>query len=98
LTTLQTGQVSLATAYITIVEKNVSESVGVNGVDTKPPTTEPQSTGFAFWYKYPGTTSGYDRGGDTLGVGASGWYLSIDDIAKILYSLDKNDGMILTSE
>ena len=31
------------------------------------------------------------------GVGAAGWYLAIDDIAKVLYSLNANDGRILTS-
>jgi hypothetical protein len=35
---------SLATAYITIVEKNVIEPVGVNSVDAKPPIAGPQAT------------------------------------------------------
>jgi len=88
--------VNLAAAYIRIVQKNVFEPVGAQGVDAKPPTTGPQASGYAFSYQYPGTTSGYDWGDDSLGVGAAGWYLAIDDIAKVLYSLNKNDGRILT--
>jgi CubicO group peptidase (beta-lactamase class C family) len=87
----------LAAAYIKLVQKHVFEPVGAINVDAKPPTTGPQATGYAFSYKYPGTTTGYDWGDTSLGVGAAGWYLSIDDIAKVLYSLDKNDGRILTS-
>jgi CubicO group peptidase (beta-lactamase class C family) len=87
----------LAAAYIKIVEKNVFEPVGALGVDAKPPATGPQANAYAFSYKYPGTTSGYDWGDDSSGVGAAGWYLAIDDIAKVLYSLNRNDGRILTS-
>lgn len=86
----------LADAYIRIVQKLVFEPVGAQGVDAKPPTLGPQASGYAFSYKYPGTTSGYDWGDNSLGVGAAGWYLSIEDIAKVLYSLNKNDGRILT--
>src|SRR5277367_1739201 len=87
----------LAAAYIKIVQSNVFEPVGAPGVDAKPPATGPQASGYAFSYQFPGTASGYDWGDDTLGVGAAGWYLAIDDIAKVLYSLNKNDGRILTS-
>jgi hypothetical protein len=87
----------LAAAYIRIVQKNVFEPVGAVGVDAKPPATGPQTSGYAFSYKYPGTTSGVDWGDDSLGVGAAGWYLAIDDIAKVLYSLNSDDGRILTS-
>jgi CubicO group peptidase (beta-lactamase class C family) len=86
----------LAAAYIKIVEKNVFEPVGALGVDAKPPATGPQASAYAFSYSYPGTTGGFDWGDDSLGVGAAGWYLAIDDIAKVLYSLNKNDGRILT--
>jgi CubicO group peptidase (beta-lactamase class C family) len=86
----------LAAAYIKLVQKYVFEPVGAINVDAKPPTTGPQATGYAFSYKYPGTTTGWDWGDTSLGVGAAGWYLSIHDIAKVLYSLNKNDGRILT--
>jgi CubicO group peptidase (beta-lactamase class C family) len=87
----------LAAAYITIVEKNVFEPVGAQGVDAKPPATGPESSAYAFSYKYPGTEGGVDWGDDSLGAGAAGWYLAIDDIDKVLYSLNKNDGRILTA-
>jgi CubicO group peptidase (beta-lactamase class C family) len=88
----------LAAAYIKIVETHVFEPVGAQGVDAKPPATGPQASGYAFSYKFPGTSSGHDWGDDTLGVGAAGWYLAIDDIDKVLYSLNKNDGRILTQD
>jgi CubicO group peptidase (beta-lactamase class C family) len=86
----------LAAAYVKLVQKHVFEPVGAVGVDSKPPAAGPQATAYAFSYKYPGTTSGVDWGDNTLGVGAAGWYLAIDDIAKVLHSLNKNDGRILT--
>jgi len=86
----------LAAAYIRIVQTNVFEPVGAFGVDAKPPANGPQASGYAFSYQFPGITSGYDWGDDSLGVGAAGWYLAIDDIANVLYSLNKNDGRILT--
>jgi CubicO group peptidase (beta-lactamase class C family) len=86
----------LAAAYIKIVEKNVFEPVGAYGVDAKPPATGPQASAYAFSYKYPGSEDGHDWGDSTAGVGAAGWYLAIEDIDKVLYSLNKNDGRILT--
>jgi hypothetical protein len=88
----------LAAAYVQICQQHVFEPVGAVGVDTKPPTTGPQASRYAFAYKYPGTTSGFTWGDTSLGAGPAGWYISIDDIAKVLYSLnDKNDERILTS-
>ena len=87
----------LAAAYVKIVQKHVFEPVGAQGVDCKPPATGPQADAYAFSYKYPGTTSGFDWGDTSLGAGGAGWYLAIDDIAKVLYSLNKNDSRILTS-
>ncbi len=86
----------LAAAYIKIVETNVFEPVGAVGVDAKPPAAGPQATAYAFSYQYPGTNKGTDWGDDSLGAGAAGWYLAIDDIDKVLFSLNKNDGRILT--
>jgi CubicO group peptidase (beta-lactamase class C family) len=87
----------LAAAYVKLVEQHVFEPVGATGVDTKPPTSGPQASAYAFSYKFPGSASGHDWGDDSLGSGAAGWYLAIDDIAKVLNSLNKNDGKILTS-
>jgi CubicO group peptidase (beta-lactamase class C family) len=87
----------LAAAYIKLVEANVFEPVGAQGVDAKPPASGPQSAAYAFSYRYPGTSGGYNWGDSSLGVGAAGWYLAIDDIDKVLNSLNKNDGRILTA-
>jgi hypothetical protein len=46
----------LAAAYIKIVETYVFEPVGAHTVDAKPPVTGPQANGYAFSYKFPGTT------------------------------------------
>ena len=88
----------LAAAYVKIVQQNVFQPVGAIGVDTKPPASGPQATGYAFSYQYPGTMSGHDWGDATLGAGGAGWYLAIDDIAKVLDSLNRNDGRILTND
>jgi len=87
----------LAAAYIKIVQTNVFELVGAFGVDAKPPTSGPQSQAYAFSYQFPGTSGGFDWGDDTAIVGAAGWYLAVEDIAKVLASLNRNDGRILTS-
>jgi CubicO group peptidase (beta-lactamase class C family) len=86
----------LASTYIKIVETNVFEPVGATGVDAKPPASGPQASAYAYSYLYPGTNGGFNWGDDSLGVGAAGWYLAIEDIEKVLYSLNKNDGRILT--
>src|SRR3972149_9007723 len=57
----------LAAAHVRIVQQNVFEPVGAQGVDTKPPATGPQASGYAFSDKYPGSTSGGDWGDSSLG-------------------------------
>jgi len=86
----------LAAAYIKIVQTNVFEPVGVVGADAKPPASGPQATGYAYSYAFPGTSQGWDWKDDTLSVGAAGWYLSVEDLAHVLVSLNKDDGLILT--
>ena len=86
----------LAAAYVKVVQKNVFEPVGAFGVDSKPPVSGPQSSAYAYSYLFPGTSHGTDWGDDTDIVGAAGWYLSVEDIAKVLASLNSNDGRILT--
>jgi CubicO group peptidase (beta-lactamase class C family) len=86
----------LAAAYVKIVQTNVFEPVGAIGVDSKPPVAGPQATAYAFSYQFPGSSPGVDWKDDTLIVGAAGWYLSVEDIAKVLSSLNRNDGRILT--
>ncbi|MES2685033.1 MAG: serine hydrolase domain-containing protein [Pseudomonadota bacterium] len=87
---------AFASAYIRLVQQNVFEPVGAIGVDAKPPSTGAQASAYAFSYKFPGTSSGHNWGDNSLGVGAAGWYLAINDINKVLHSLNRNDGRILT--
>lgn len=88
----------LAQAYVRIVQQNVFEPVGAFGVDTKPPAEGPQAGAYAFAYSYPGTQPGFDWGDNTLSAGAAGWYLSIDDISRVLFSLNRRDGRILSQQ
>jgi hypothetical protein len=86
----------LIDAYIKLVQTHVFEPVGAHGVDAKPPASGAQASAYAFSYHYPGTEAGTDWGDNSAGVGAAGWYLAIEDIDKVLFSLNKNDGRILT--
>ena len=88
----------LASEYVKIVQQNVFEPVGVRDVDCKPPTSGPQASTYAYSYGFPGTAKGHDWGDNSLSAGAAGWWLSIDDIAKVLDSLNRNDSRILTSD
>jgi CubicO group peptidase (beta-lactamase class C family)/phage terminase large subunit-like protein len=86
----------LAAAYVKLVQKNVFEPVGAIGVDSKPPSSGAQATAYAYSYQFPGTSSGFDWGDDTAQVGAAGWYLAVEDIAKVMQSLNNGDGRVLT--
>jgi CubicO group peptidase (beta-lactamase class C family) len=88
---------NLIDAYVKIVQREVFDPVGVQGMDARPPASGPQATGYAFSYQYPGTSGGVDWKDTSAGVGAAGWYLAIDDIDKVLNSLNKNDGRVLTA-
>lgn len=85
-----------ATSFIRLVQQHVFEKVGAFHVDAKPPASGPQATAYAYSYKFPGSAKGHDWGDNTLAVGPACWYLSIDDVAKVLDSLNRNDERILT--
>ncbi|MDN5768096.1 MAG: serine hydrolase, partial [Humibacillus sp.] len=86
----------LAARYVELTQQHVFEPVGAHDVKPRPPTSGPQAYGYAFSYRFPGNTPGHDWGDHTLEAGAVGWYLSIEDIAKVLRSLNDGDGRILT--
>ena len=88
----------LASEYVRIMQENVFEPVGIRDVDCKPPSTGSQASTYAYTYGFPGTAKGHDWGDNSLSAGAAGWWLSIDDIAKVLDSLNRNDGRVLTSD
>ncbi|HKO62941.1 MAG TPA: serine hydrolase domain-containing protein [Pyrinomonadaceae bacterium] len=93
---LTTRPRTLANHYESLVRLNVFSRVGQHGVKCKPPTDSPGSTTYAFAYKHPSTTIGVVFGDESLKCGAAGWYLSVENIAKVLLSMNALDGRILT--
>lgn len=85
----------LAEQYQALVRQNVFDLVGQSGVACKPPTQNPGASNYAFAYKYPGTARGVDWGDESLKCGAAAWYLSVEDIAQALLSINAGDGRIL---
>ncbi|HEX5354843.1 MAG TPA: serine hydrolase domain-containing protein [Aquabacterium sp.] len=86
---------TLANQYTQLVQQNVFNLVGQNGVSCKPPVN---STNFAYAYKGPSDNSGGTNWGDvSLICGAAGWYLSVEDMAKVMLSLNAKDGKILAA-
>ncbi|MGQ0599717.1 serine hydrolase domain-containing protein [Aquabacterium sp.] len=86
---------TLANQYTALVQQNVFNLVGQNGVTCKPPVA---STNYAFAYKGPASNAqGKDWGDVSLICGAAGWYLSVEDMAKVMLSLNAKDGKILAA-
>jgi CubicO group peptidase (beta-lactamase class C family) len=83
---------TLADQYVKLVQQNVFDLVGQTGVTCKPPVN---STNYAFSYNTVGSADkGTDWGDNTLVCGAAGWYLSAEDMAKVMLSLNAKDGKI----
>ena len=55
-----------------------------------------ESTGRRASYLYPGDSVSYHWGDTTLACGDWGWYVSVEDYAKVLLSLNSGDHRILT--
>jgi hypothetical protein len=92
---LSTRPQTLANQFQTLIQQNVFDKVGQTGVACKPPTTNPGASNYAFAHIYPGSSAGFDWGDESLVCGAASWYLSSEDIAKVLMSLNARDGKIL---
>jgi CubicO group peptidase (beta-lactamase class C family) len=88
------GGTEFANQYVALVDDNVFKPVGIQSVFCKPP----QGVPYAIGYKSPGNTTGWDWGDLTPNCGAAGWYLSVDDMAKVLLSLNMQDGKILSED
>ncbi len=84
---------TLADQYTRLVQQNLFDLVGQRGVACKPPAMSPH----AFAYNYPGTKAGYDWGDVSLICGAAGWYLSAEDMGRVLTSISSKDGRILSA-
>jgi CubicO group peptidase (beta-lactamase class C family) len=88
---------TLANQYVKLVQQNVFDLVGQTGVACKPPVSNPGASTYAFAYKMPGTAAGTDWGDVSSICGAAGWYLSVEDMSKVLMSLNAKDGKILSA-
>jgi CubicO group peptidase (beta-lactamase class C family) len=88
-----TRPTTLANQYTKLVQQNVFDLVGQTGVTCKPPVN---SSNYAFAYKTPNSNANGTDFGDVSGIcGAAGWYLSVEDMAKVMLSLSAKDGKIL---
>lgn len=76
---------TLADQYEQLVKENVFDRVGQPGPGCRPPGFPPH----AYAYKHPGTGGGHDWGDVRLTCGAAGWYLSVVDMGKVLFSLNQ---------
>ncbi len=83
----------LAENYVRQVQDNVFAPVGVQNVACRPPA-DPRA--YALLYQYPGDRVWHDWGNTTLACGDWGWYVSVEDYAKVLVSLNSADHRILT--
>ncbi len=87
---------TLADQYTKLVQQNVFDLVGQKGVSCRPPSQGPGSLNYALAYKNPGSEKGFDWGDNSLICGAAGWYLSVEDIGRVLLSINAKDGKIFT--
>jgi CubicO group peptidase (beta-lactamase class C family) len=86
----------LAAAYVQIVQASVFDPIGLHDVQCKPAASGGAAKSYAFSYAFPGTSSGWDWGDDTLGCGHAGWYLSVDDVASLLLHIRDGDGLVVS--
>ncbi len=83
----------LADKYVQQVQDNVFKPVGVTNVGCKPPTT---GYNHALLYSWARPNANADFGDLTLSCGDWGWYVSVEDYAKVLVSLNSRDHKILS--
>lgn len=86
----------LADQYIKLIQENEFDLVGQKNVSCAPPAQMPDASNYAYAYLAPGTKKGYDWGDNSLTCGAAGWYLSAEDITKVMLSISSKDGKIFT--
>ncbi len=82
---------TLADQYVQLVQQHVFTPVGILNVKCKPPA----SGDHAIAYKLPIETGGFNTGDHTLYCGAIGLYLSVEDLSKVMLSINNRDGKIL---
>jgi CubicO group peptidase (beta-lactamase class C family) len=86
---------TLADNFQKLVRQNVFDKVGQPDVSCKPPTVNPGASTYAWAHVFPGSSFGYDWHDESLVCGAASWYLSTEDLAKVVMSLNAKDGKIL---
>jgi hypothetical protein len=94
---LSTRPQTLADQYVKLIQQNEFDLVGQKNVSCKPPAQMPDASSYAFAYLYPGTQKGSDWKDNSLICGAAGWYLSVEDISKVLLSISSKDGKIFST-
>ena len=88
---LATRPQTLADQYIGLVQQNEFHEVGLTNVSCAKPSGD-----YAYAYLFPGgAAKGGDWGDNSLICGAAGWYLSVNDMAKVMSSLVNKDGRVL---
>jgi hypothetical protein len=81
-----------AERYVQIVQQNVFTPLGITDVDCD----APKDNVYAWAHAFPGDTPGHDFGDRRKLCGGEGWYLSVEDLGKVLLSLNGADGRILS--
>ncbi|GAB1343170.1 hypothetical protein MASR1M101_22970 [Gemmatimonas sp.] len=81
---------TLAAQYERLVQERVFQPVGIRG-----PACQPQGNRYAFAYFHPGDKPGHDWGDVRLRCGDAGWYVSAEEMARVLRSVVSRDGRIL---
>jgi len=81
-----------ANRYVQIVQDTVFTPLGITDVDCAPP----KNSEYALAHAFPGNQPGHDFGDQRKLCGGEGWYLSVEDLGKLLLSLNGADGRILT--
>jgi hypothetical protein len=94
---LSTRPQTLADQYVKLIQQNEFDLVGQKDVTCKAPSQNPAASTYAFGYTYPGTKTGHNWPDNSLGCGAAGWYLSVEDISKVLLSISSKDGKIFST-
>ncbi|WP_443748146.1 serine hydrolase domain-containing protein [Asticcacaulis solisilvae] len=82
----------LAQEYVKLVQQKVFDPVGAANVSCSPPGG---NAIYAYAYLNPVNRPGYDFGDNISICGAAGWYLTVEDMAKVMKSLNAGDGKIL---
>jgi hypothetical protein len=78
--------------YVQIVRDKVFAPLGITDADCNAPS----NGAYALAYSSPDPNLGHDFGDRRRTCGGEGWYLSVEDLGKLLLSLNGADGRILS--